>query len=268
MFHYTYIISHDNGKYYVGRHSTEKLDDRYMGSGKWTESVKTKSHLKKDIITFFDTFENLKVAEQKLLDEHVGYENCMNFNNRSVGFGTGNLNPARSPEERKRRSEHSWTKTAAGRKYISDNNPSKLDHVKEIRRVDCYKNEKFVANILKANDPNHRSKSEKHRNKMRVDNPAFRDDVKIKLSDSAKLQHKIGNWRLQDKDIREKAVQSLRNSTKNKNKFKDPTILAKLQKPKNVVQCPHCLKSGGTGSMSRWHFDKCNKRIFSVNGNI
>lgn len=35
MFYFTYITTHTNGKFYVGRHSTEKLDDRYFGSGKW-----------------------------------------------------------------------------------------------------------------------------------------------------------------------------------------------------------------------------------------
>lgn len=29
--------------------------------------------------------------------------------------------------------------------------------------------------------------------------------------------------------------------------------------PKQITQCPHCGKSGGSGIMKRWHFDRCNK---------
>jgi NUMOD3 motif len=30
---------------------------------------------------------------------------------------------------------------------------------------------------------------------------------------------------------------------------------------RDVVVCPHCQQSGGTGSMHRWHFDKCRRKI-------
>lgn len=28
-------------------------------------------------------------------------------------------------------------------------------------------------------------------------------------------------------------------------------------RPRKTVQCPHCLKIGGTGAMQQWHFDRC-----------
>jgi len=30
-------------------------------------------------------------------------------------------------------------------------------------------------------------------------------------------------------------------------------------KPKEIVQCPHCEKTGGLGAMYRWHFDNCRR---------
>ncbi len=33
-----------------------------------------------------------------------------------------------------------------------------------------------------------------------------------------------------------------------------------LSKPKPLVTCPHCGKTGGGGSMKQWHFDKCRKK--------
>jgi hypothetical protein len=31
----------------------------------------------------------------------------------------------------------------------------------------------------------------------------------------------------------------------------------KLKKPKRVIQCPHCNKSGGEPQMKQWHFNNC-----------
>lgn len=38
--------------------------------------------------------------------------------------------------------------------------------------------------------------------------------------------------------------------------------------PKRKVICPHCGKSGGTGNMSRWHFDNCKMKHISSNTHI
>lgn len=92
MFNYTYQTVSPSGKFYIGRHSTENLDDGYMGSGKWVRSIKDKSKLDKEILGFYDNFEDLLRAEQQLLEEFVGQKDCMNFINTSNGFGTGNSN--------------------------------------------------------------------------------------------------------------------------------------------------------------------------------
>lgn len=104
MIHFTYKILHPNGKYYVGRHSTNNINDGYMGSGKWPRSIKDKSILKKEIILFYRDFDLLKDAERRLLQEHVGNPDCMNFNNNPIGFAYGDLNPAKSDKEKKRKS--------------------------------------------------------------------------------------------------------------------------------------------------------------------
>lgn len=38
----------------------------------------------------------------------------------------------------------------------------------------------------------------------------------------------------------------------------------KMRKPKEVVTCPHCGKSGGISAMYRYHFDNCGKNIDDV----
>lgn len=104
MIHYTYKLVHPNGKYYVGRHSTNNLEDGYMGSGKWPRSIKDKTILTKEIISFYADPISLKAAEHILLKEHIGKTDCMNFNNNPVGFASGDLNPAKTEKEKTRKS--------------------------------------------------------------------------------------------------------------------------------------------------------------------
>jgi hypothetical protein len=93
--HYTYKITHQNGRYYVGRRSTKKdpLLDSYMGSGKWVKGVKDKSTLTKTIIAYYPTSEELKVGEMELIDKYFDDVYCMNIMYSSCGFVTGDKHP-------------------------------------------------------------------------------------------------------------------------------------------------------------------------------
>lgn len=104
MIHYIYKLVHTNGRYYIGRHSTHNLDDGYLGSGKWPKSVRNKEELTKEILFYCSSLDELKDAEKTFLAEHVGKPLCMNFNNNSVGFASGDLNPAKTEKERLRKS--------------------------------------------------------------------------------------------------------------------------------------------------------------------
>ena len=96
MIHYIYKITHKNGHFYYGRHSTNNLNDGYMGSGNWVKSVKDKSSLSKEIIEFANSPEELKQMEQKYINEHYGKQYCMNFslNSRGGFFASGEKHPS------------------------------------------------------------------------------------------------------------------------------------------------------------------------------
>jgi hypothetical protein len=72
MFHTTYlIINEKTGEYYIGKHSTNNLDDGYMGSGSWpNQMVKEGIELKKYYIGVdYKTSEDSYTAEKEILGD-------------------------------------------------------------------------------------------------------------------------------------------------------------------------------------------------------
>ena len=86
--HYViYEIRHPNGRYYRGRHSTNKLNDSYIGSGLWVDSIEDKSLLTKIILdTSATTEEELKLLEEKYINEVFDDPMNMNYSKSSVGL--------------------------------------------------------------------------------------------------------------------------------------------------------------------------------------
>lgn len=144
IFHFIYRTTSLTGKYYIGRHSTTNINDRYIGSGKWVKSIKYKSTLSREVLEFAESIEQLRQLEKQYLKEHVGKKNCMNFNNESIGFASGDINPSSTEEGRLRlsvqgkarnketwpRGEEHWTKnnlenSVKMSKFLKENNPSK-----------------------------------------------------------------------------------------------------------------------------------------------
>jgi len=100
MFYYTYITRFRNStKYYVGRHqSTIHPDkDSYKGSGKWVRSIKDKTKLVREILEFYENEDDLVLAESSLISMHFGQPNCMNMNEKPVGFSSKH-NPNKKEE--------------------------------------------------------------------------------------------------------------------------------------------------------------------------
>lgn len=90
---FIYKTIHKDGRYYIGRCS-RKNSDSYLGSGRWVQSIKDKSTLHRVILSTHDTFEELCEAEEAFIKLYIDDPMCMNWNNKSVGFATGELNPS------------------------------------------------------------------------------------------------------------------------------------------------------------------------------
>jgi len=109
MKHFIYKTVHTNGKYYIGRHSTDNIDDGYIGSGRWPRSIKDKSTLTREILEYASSLSEVQELERKYLAEHYGKPNCMNLTPDPVGFDTDN-NPMKNPNiVDKFKGENHWT---------------------------------------------------------------------------------------------------------------------------------------------------------------
>ena len=100
-YHYIYkIICLKNEKYYIGMHSTDNLEDGYMGGGKRIKNSVNKhgkdAH-RKDILEFFENREDLVNREMQLINEELLRDPmCMNLN---LG-GEGDIRWARESRQR------------------------------------------------------------------------------------------------------------------------------------------------------------------------
>ena len=89
-YHYIYKITRFDGKYYIGMHSTDNLEDGYFGSGKLiTRSIKKYGIEKhtKEILEYLDSRTALKLRERELVNEEIINDPlCMNL---QLGGGGG-----------------------------------------------------------------------------------------------------------------------------------------------------------------------------------
>jgi len=83
-YHYIYKTTNLlSGKYYIGMHSTNNLDDGYMGSGKrlrYSINKYGKDNHKVEILEFLTSREELKSREAELVNlNEIAKEECMNL---------------------------------------------------------------------------------------------------------------------------------------------------------------------------------------------
>jgi len=86
MYLYIYKTTHTNGRFYIGRHQTENINDGYLGSGNWVSGIKDKSTLSKEIIATASSLDELILLEERYIDQHFDDPLNMNYKRASVGW--------------------------------------------------------------------------------------------------------------------------------------------------------------------------------------
>lgn len=229
MIHYTYITKSINGKYYVGRHSTDNIDDGYFGSGKWVRSIKDKSRLNKEILEYYDSFESLKEAECTLISQHIDDPLCMNYNNSSIGFGTGDYNPGRRSDLRE-----------SSRIRFMNDNPSKREEVK-----------KKISDSLKGRSSPLKGKKLTEEARLKISESRrgikYSDEGRAKLSEARKKNVEQGKVKVPSFDglsHSEETIERMRHNALNR----------------QSIECPHCKLSYKPHMFKRWHGDNCRMK--------
>lgn len=90
MYHYLYCIENlVNGKVYVGKHSTDDMNDGYMGSGRLLDAAIKKhgiENFRKHVLATFENSEETLEAERRLVNEEfVADDNTYNLRVGGIG---------------------------------------------------------------------------------------------------------------------------------------------------------------------------------------
>jgi hypothetical protein len=82
MYHTVYVTTNvENGKFYIGKHSTVNLKDGYCGSGAWVKKSKSnKNHLETRVLKMFDDENSAYAYEHEAItiSKDVYSDLCMN----------------------------------------------------------------------------------------------------------------------------------------------------------------------------------------------
>lgn len=224
MKHYVYKTFNSEGEYYIGRHSTNNIEDGYLGSGKWVSSYKNKAELKKEILEYADDFESLLELEERYISKYINDEKNKNYSNKAKGFSVGKLNPSKKG-------------------MIPWNKGKKCPQISESLKKSNYKptpetREKYKQNALK-----------NWKNGVYDNRPPLSDETKKKISEA-------GKGRKQTKYQKERAREANLGKTVSSETREKLRQLA-IKENKKIVHCPHCGKSGKGVIMRRWHFQNC-----------
>lgn len=129
-YNYIYKITNlTNGKIYIGKHSTDNLDDGYFGSGKLIkQSIQKRGieNFKKEYLVFTDNEERLNWFERYYIKKYKTYNSSNGYNLTKGGDGTlgmtspnkgkfGRLKGIKRSEETKKRISESLKGKTKGR---------------------------------------------------------------------------------------------------------------------------------------------------------
>lgn len=122
MYYFVYKTTNlINGKYYIGKHQTENINDGYLGSGTaFKKAVKEygKENFKREIISFCNTAEDMDNLEREIVNDSV--VNDKNSYNLTTGGEGGSFFKGKHHSEEVKRliAQKNWATTEEGRERL------------------------------------------------------------------------------------------------------------------------------------------------------
>jgi group I intron endonuclease len=251
-----------NNRYYIGLHSTNDLDDGYLGSGTYIRrAIKKhgKKNFKREILEFCKSRKDVILREKELVTLlEVGDYECMNM----IQGGQSAEIITHTEETRRKISNALKGRKVTWADKISKSNTGKT-RSKEVRKKysDIAKNRTF---------------SEETRKRMSESNRGYQSqESKQKISKSNKGENNGMFGKKQSEETRKKMSESQLNRTDKRGFYTNHTSwntgldmtddvkkkisdkLKGVRQPK--LECPHCNKIGGLPQMKRYHFNNCKK---------
>ena len=232
MFYYTYITRLEGSeKYYVGRHQSKLHPDQdsYKGSGRWVRSIKDKTRLKRDILEFYEDEDALLSAEAMLITEHFGRNNCMNMNEKPVGFSS-ERNPSKRADIRER-----------NRRRLLENNPMKgRRHTAEtIELIRVASTGRFHTEESKKKQ----SDAMLGKNIGKVRTLEHREELSRLRKEDYTAGRRTPNYGMRGRTHTEEAREKFREIANNRERF----------------ECHKCGGLFARCAFNRWHGDNCSK---------
>lgn len=177
-YHFLYKIEFPNGKYYLGEHTTSKLNDGYCGSGALLPFEFEKCNIfdvKKTILSFYATKEEMELNEEKIIgDLYRTDKKCLNLiSGGSKGFDKHIIEKSSNIRKGKHRSEESIEKqriTCTGK-----------HHTDETKR----KQSEWHKNFWSSDESKEKREKIKNAAKKRI----ITEEIKKKISNGLKKYH-------------------------------------------------------------------------------
>lgn len=149
-----------NGRFYIGKHITEDLNDDYMGSGKLIKKAIEKygiENFEKEVIRIYDNEHDMNIAESLLID----------LNDKKIY----NLQPG---------GKGSWS-------YINENNLSNTIEIKKKKSIKMKKywdeeKRKDKSEKMKEYNKVHGTERYSEETKKRFEDPIFKEKHKCKMN--------------------------------------------------------------------------------------
>jgi hypothetical protein len=150
-----------NKKFYIGRHSTNNVDDGYQGSGLWVKrSIKKGNNLKTKILEFADNIDQLCLLEEKYIKKYHKHSKNTNGKLSSTGMTSEDMKGEKNPRYGSKEQAEMMRKLGLankGKKHTQEHidktrRPGKLNGMYGVKRTGA-NNPNYKGGITK--DPNY-----------------------------------------------------------------------------------------------------------------